>query len=76
MQWIKAWKYPPEAQLPRVVTSNTSECINLMIDDYTSEGWTDLLEGVLWKMAEKIGVCLRSSTSRSYWRYIGDCVLC
>ena len=25
-----------------------------MIDDYRCEGWTDLLEGVLWKMAEKI----------------------
>ena len=37
-----------------MVTSNTSECINSIIDDYRSEGWTDLLEGVLWKMAEKI----------------------
>ena len=50
MQWIKTWKYPPEARLPPrygVVTSNTSECINSMIDNYRSEGWTDLLEGVL-----------------------------
>ena len=56
-QWIKTQKYPPEVRLPPrygVVTSNTSECINSMIDDYRSEGWTDLLEGVLWKMAEKI----------------------
>ena len=30
-----------------VVTSNTSECINSMIDDYRSDGWTDLLEGIL-----------------------------
>ena len=30
-----------------VVTSNTSECINSIIDDYQSEGWTDLLEGIL-----------------------------
>ena len=57
MQWIRTWKYPPEGKLtPRygVVTSNTSECINSMIDEYRSEGWIDLLEGVLWKMAEKI----------------------
>ena len=25
-----------------------------MINDYHSDGWTDLLEGILWKMAEKI----------------------
>ena len=25
-----------------------------MIDDYCSEGWTDLLEGILQKMAEKM----------------------
>ena len=57
MQWIKTQKYPADARLPPrygVVTSNTSECINSMIDDYRSEGWTDLLEGLLWKMAEKI----------------------
>ena len=44
-QWIKTWKYPLEARLPPrygVVTSNTSECINSMIDDYRSAGWTDL----------------------------------
>ena len=32
-----------------VVMSNTSECINSMIDDYQSEGWTDLMEGILKK---------------------------
>ena len=37
-----------------VVTSNTSEFINSMIDDYRSDGWTDLLEGILQKMTEKI----------------------
>ena len=37
-----------------VFTSNMSECINSMIDDYRSEGWTDLLEGILRRMAEKI----------------------
>ena len=36
------------------MTSNTSECINSMIDDYRSEGWTHLLEGILQKMVEKI----------------------
>ena len=30
-----------------MVTSNTCECINSMIDDYRTEGWTDLLEGIL-----------------------------
>ena len=38
-QWIKKWKYPPGSRLPPrygVVTSNTSECINSMIDDYRS----------------------------------------
>ena len=56
-QWIKTWKYLPEARLPpmyRVVTSNMSESINSIIDDYRSEGWTYLLEGVLQKMAKKI----------------------
>ena len=55
-QWIKSWKYQLGARLPPrygVVTSNTSECINSMFDDYRNEEWTDLLEGVLWKMAEK-----------------------
>ena len=50
MQWIKTQKYQLGARLPprySVVTSNTSECINSMIDDYRSEGWTDFLEGVL-----------------------------
>ena len=40
-QWIKTWKFPLEARLPPrhgVVTSNTSECINSIIDDYKSEG--------------------------------------
>ena len=37
-----------------MVTSNTSECINSMIDDHRSDGWTDLLEGILCKMMEKI----------------------
>ena len=67
MQWIKTQKFPPEAQLPPrygVVTSNTSECINSMIDDYRSEGWTDLLEGVLQKMAEKI------SENRQHYRMV------
>ena len=52
-QWIKTWKYQPGERLPvwyGVITSNTSECINSMIDDYRSEGWTDLLEGVLQKI--------------------------
>ena len=56
-QWIKTQKFPPESRLPPrygMVMSNTSECINSMIDYYRNEGWTDLLEGVLWKMAEKI----------------------
>ena len=37
-----------------MVTSNTSECINSIIDKYRSEGWTGLLEGTLCKMTEKI----------------------
>ena len=36
------------------VTSNISECINSMIENYRSEGWTDLLVGALHKMTEKI----------------------
>ena len=50
-------KLPPPQRLPPrygVVTSNTSECINSMIDDYRSEGWTDLLKGTLDKMTERI----------------------
>ena len=50
MQWITTWKLPPQQQLPPqygVVTSNTSECINSIIDDYKNDGWTDLLEGIL-----------------------------
>ena len=57
MQCITTWKLPPQHPLPPqygVVTSNMSECINSMIDDYRSEWWTDLLEGILQKMAEKI----------------------
>ena len=53
MQWITTCKLPLQHCLPSwygVVTSNMSECINSMIDDYRSEGWTDLLQ----KMAEKI----------------------
>ena len=46
MQWILTWKCPPWHQYD-VVTSNTTECINSMIDDYDSEGWTNLLEGIL-----------------------------
>ena len=37
-----------------MVTSNTSECINSMIDVYRSDGWTDLLKGILQKMTSKI----------------------
>ena len=68
-QWMKTWKFPPEARLPPrygVVTSNTSECINSMIDDCRSEGWTDLLEGVLWKMAEKI------SENRQWYQIVDE----
>ena len=54
-----------------VVTSNTSECINSMINDYHSEGWTDLLEGILWKMAEKI-----SENRQRYKTVDGDEVVC
>ena len=49
-QWIITQKYPQQTCLPLqygVMTSNTSVCINSMIDDYHSEGWTDLLEGIL-----------------------------
>ena len=56
MQGITTWKLPPQQQLPSwssVVTSNTSDCINSMIDDYRSGGLTDLLEGILQKMTEK-----------------------
>ena len=69
IQWIKTWKYPPEARLPPrygVVTSNTSECINSMIDDNRSERWTDLLEGVLQKMPEKI------SENRQQYRMVDE----
>ena len=37
IQWITTQKLSPQHQLPLqygVVTSNTSECINSMIDDY------------------------------------------
>ena len=37
-----------------MVTPNTSECINSMIDDYRSDVWTDLLEGILQKRMEEI----------------------
>ena len=59
---------PTGSKPPRygVVTSNTSECINSMIDDYRSEGWTDLLEGVLWKKAEKI------SENRQQYRIVDE----
>ena len=48
--WITTWNLPPQHQQPLwngVMTSNMSECINSMIDEYRSEGWTDLLEGIL-----------------------------
>ena len=67
MQWIKTCKYQLGARLPPrygVVTSSTSECINSMIEDYRSEGWTDLLEGVLQNMAEKI------SENRQWYRMV------
>ena len=56
-QWVMTRKLSLTQRLsPRygIVTSNTSECINSMIDDYRSEGWTDLLEGSLCKMTERI----------------------
>ena len=52
-QWVMMRKLPPTQRLPPrygVVTSNTSECFNSMIDDYRSEGGTDLLEGTLHRM--------------------------
>ena len=49
----------------------TSECINSMINDYHSEGWTDLLEGTLWKMAEK--TC---ENRQRYKTVDGDEVVC
>ena len=55
--WITTQKLPPQQKLlPQygMVISNTSECINSMIDDYRSDGCTDLLEGILQKMMEKI----------------------
>ena len=57
MKWIMTQQLPPQHQLAPwygVVTSNTNESINSMIDDSRSEGWTDLLEGILQKMMEKI----------------------
>ena len=72
-QWIKTWKFPSGDRLPPrycMVTSNTSECINSMTDDYRSEGWTDLLERVLQKMVEKI------SENRQQYRTVdGDDVV-
>ena len=37
-----------------IVTSNTSECINSMIEEYQGESWPDLLEGVLCHMTQRI----------------------
>ena len=57
VQEITTQKLPPQQQLLpwySVVTSNTSEWINPMIDDYRSDGWTDWLEGILQNMTENI----------------------
>ena len=57
MQLGMARKLPPIQRLPPrygMVTSNTSECINSMIGEYRSEGWTDLLEGTLHKITGRI----------------------
>ena len=42
-----------------------------MINDYHSDGWMDLLEGILWKMAEKI-----SENRQRYKTVDGDEVVC
>ena len=37
-----------------IVTSNTSQWTNSMIEEYQGESWTDLLEGVLHHMTQRI----------------------
>ena len=66
--WITTQKLPPQQKLlPQygMVTSNTSECINSMIDDYRSDGCTDLLEGILQKMMEKISENRKQQTQQN-----------
>ena len=56
-QWEITRKVPLPERLPSrygVVTSNTSECINSMIEDYRSEGWTEMVKGMLCHMTQRI----------------------
>ena len=66
--WNTQWEITRELPLPErlpsrygVVTSNTSECINAMIEDYRSEGWTELVEGTNRNMSKSKGWTLQSS---------------
>ena len=48
-QWVLTRKQPVPQRLPAhygIVTSNISEHINSMIEEYQGESWTDLLEGI------------------------------
>ena len=70
MQWIATRKFPIPLRLPtqnEIVTSNTSELINSMIDELQCEGWTESLEGTLHHMAQKI-----SDKRREYISEQGD----
>ena len=56
-QWVTTRKDPIPQRLPAqygVVTSNTSECINSMMEEYWGESWTDLLEGIICRMTQRI----------------------
>ena len=56
-QWITTRKFPILQRLPAhygIVTSNMSDLTNFMIDELQCEGWTELLEGALCHMVQKI----------------------
>ena len=57
MQWITIRKFPIPERLPAqygIVTSNTNESINSLIDELQCEGWTELLEGTLFHMTQRM----------------------
>ena len=49
--WLQNLNLP---QIFGIQTSNTSELINSMIDDYHSEGWMELVEGILHHVTQVI----------------------
>ena len=50
-EWLQDTDLPPRFG---ITTSNTSECVNSMINAYRSEGWMELLEALLHHMTHMI----------------------